>query len=56
MGKNKFSQRQITATNANEQIVVAVEVTTSTYDLDVISCAEYNAYVGNKNCIGRPLY
>ena len=40
----------------NEQIVVAVELTTNTYDLDVISCAEYQAYVSNKNCIGKPLY
>jgi hypothetical protein len=40
----------------NEQIVVVVALTRNTYDLDVITCSEYNAYINNKNCIGVPLF
>ena len=55
-GWHRVGEQIPTPKHMNEQIVVVVGLTRNTYDLDVITCSEYNAYINNKNCIGVPLF
>ena len=55
-GWHRVGEQVPTPKHMNEQIVVVVALTRNTYDLDVITCSEYNAYINNKNCIGVPLF
>lgn len=55
-GWHRVGEQVPTPKHMNEQIVVVVGLTRNTYDLDVITCSEYNAYINNKNCIGVPLF
>ncbi len=53
---HKVGEQSPAPKRTNEQIVIVVMLNRYTYDLDVITCAEYNTYINNKNCIGVPVY
>lgn len=52
---NKVRESKPNPLHNNEQIAVVVLMAKNTYDIDVITVAEYDAYINNRKCVGRPL-
>ena len=52
---HKVGEQDPSPKHMNEQVVIAVQLTNNTYDIDVIKASEYKNYVDNKNPLGKPL-